>query len=74
MYTYRRVEPGGAIVTARVIVCLSNTRVDYFKTSVYSNRIDIVLHGGQGAVDDDSVKAITQGITEAVIKAVAPKP
>jgi hypothetical protein len=72
-YHYVKADSDGT-VKVRVLMFLSNTKVEYMKVQFFTNRVDIVVRKGSTEIDDEAVKAIAEGVTSAVIKAIEQKP
>jgi len=73
-YNYTKSDSDGGVIKVRVRMFLSNTRVEYMKVQFFTNRVDIVVRKGSTEVDDEAVKAISEGVSSAVIKAITNKP
>ena len=72
-YNYSKTEfssPGQPANTlkVRVLMFFSNTKVEYVKVAFYTNRAEITIRKGTTEIDDESVAALTKGITSAVIE------
>lgn len=70
-YSYTRTEVDGTITRARILVFMSNTQLAYLKMGITTNgTAEATLRKAGAEIDKESVKAITQGVTEAVLKAL----
>lgn len=68
-YHYSKTERGETVKVG-VWMFLSNTKVEYMKVQFLTNRVDIVVRKGSTEVDEEAVKAISQGVTTAVLEAI----
>jgi hypothetical protein len=62
IYTFRRTEPGGARIVARVVIVVNDAKLGFA-----TNSVGVTV---KGELDKDRVKAITEAITEAITKSM----